>query len=64
MQSRAFKETLMKHGNGPNKTVQVENIGGPLSANLHKPNGKGPTPQRKKQNQSSGGNIKTLVYKL
>jgi len=55
----------MKHGNGPNKTVQVENIGGPVSAPPHlKPNGKGPTPQRKKQNKASGGNIKTLVYKL
>ena len=26
----------MKHGNGPNKTVQVENIGGPVSAPAHR----------------------------
>ena len=26
----------MKHGNGPNKTVQVENIGGPVSAPPHR----------------------------
>ena len=54
----------MKHGNGPNKTVQVENIGGPLSANLHKPNGKGPSPQRKRQYPPRSGGVKTLTYKL
>jgi hypothetical protein len=26
----------MKHGNGPNRTVQVENIGGPVSAPPHR----------------------------
>jgi hypothetical protein len=55
----------MKHGNGPNKTVQVENIGGPVSAPPYlKPNGKGPSPQRKRQYPPRSGGVKTLTYKL